>query len=169
MAGRRQPTKLLLLKGKKNLTKAEIEERQASEVKAKDDNVKPPAYLPKKLKDEFTKIADELLRIEIMSNLDVDALARFLLAREQYVKLTRALRNTPATQRVKHPGTGKQITLANETYSDLLLSVDKLFKQCRQAAADLGLTISSRCRLVVPKKPEEKPKSADEQLFGGAL
>lgn len=168
MAGQRQPTNLLLLKGKKNFTKTEIEERQASEVKAKADNVKPPDYLTKKLKNEFTEIANELLRIEIMSNLDVDALARFLLAREQYVKLTRALRNTPVTQRVKDTK-GKTHTLANETYADLLLSVDKLFKQCRQAAADLGLTISSRCRLVVPKKPEEKKKSADETMFGDAL
>ncbi|MFK7695394.1 phage terminase small subunit P27 family [Paenibacillus sp. HJGM_3] len=169
MSGRRQPTNLLLLKGKKHLTKDEIKDRQAKEVKAAADNVQPPDYLPKKLKEEFTEIANELLRIDLMSNLDCDALARFLLAREQYVKLSRALRNTPATQRVKHPVTGKQLTLSNETYSEILLSVDKLFKQCRQAAADLGLTISSRCRLVVPKAPEDKPKSADEQLFGGAL
>ena len=39
---------------------------------------------------------------------------------------------------------------------------DKALKQCRGAAADLGLTISSRCRLVVPKPPEA-PK---ENKFG---
>jgi P27 family predicted phage terminase small subunit len=168
MAGQRQPTNLLLLKGKKNLTKTEIKERQESEVKANTDNVKPPGYLTKKLKEEFVEIASELMRIEIMSNLDVDALARFLLAREQYVKLTRALRSTPPTKKVKDEN-DKTHVVANETYSDLLLNVDKLFKQCRQAAADLGLTISSRCRLVVPKKPDEKPKTPDEQMFGGAL
>ncbi len=35
---------------------------------------------------------------------------------------------------------------------------EKLFKMARAAASDLGLTITSRCKLVVPK-PEEKPKN----------
>lgn len=34
---------------------------------------------------------------------------------------------------------------------------DRYFKQCRASASDLGLTISSRCKLVVPKT-EEEPK-----------
>ena len=33
---------------------------------------------------------------------------------------------------------------------------DKYFKQCRAAANDLGLSISSRCRLVVPKPEAAK-------------
>ena len=47
MAGQRQPVELLLAKGKKHLTKAEIEERQSKEVKASNDNIKPPSYLKK--------------------------------------------------------------------------------------------------------------------------
>ncbi len=47
MARPRQPVDLLLFKGKKNLTKAEIEERKAQEIKAAKDKVKPPSYLPK--------------------------------------------------------------------------------------------------------------------------
>ena len=38
------------------------------------------------------------------------------------------------------------------------ISQDKVFKQCRAAASDLGLTITSRCRIVVPKQ-EDKPKN----------
>jgi len=38
------------------------------------------------------------------------------------------------------------------------IMLDKAFKQCRQSANDLGLTISSRCRLVVPKV-EEAPEN----------
>lgn len=168
MAGQRQPTNLLLLKGKKHLTKAEIKERQESEVKAKADNVKPPSYLPEELKTEFEEIANELMRIEIISNLDVDALARFLLAREQYVRASMELRKMSPIEVLKDKK-GNEVTAANETYGDVLLSVDKLFKQCRQAAADLGLTISSRCKLVIPKKAEEKPKSPDEEMFGESL
>lgn len=161
MAGKRQPINLILLKGKKHLTKAEIEERMRTEVKAKADKVNPPSYLPPELKREFKKIANELKRIDLISNLDVDALARFLLAREQYIRVSDLLRDTPPIN--------SEDGLPNETYKELLLSQDKLFKQCRQSAADLGLTISSRCRLVVPKPPEEKPKSEEEKMFGDAL
>ncbi|WP_233099740.1 hypothetical protein [Bacillus velezensis] len=53
MARPRQPVDLLLVKGKKNLTKQEIEERRAQEVKAPNDKVKAPSYLPKDLKESL--------------------------------------------------------------------------------------------------------------------
>jgi len=36
---------------------------------------------------------------------------------------------------------------------------DRFFKQCQRAAADLGLTVTSRCRLVLPEgaQMEENP------------
>jgi len=149
MAGQRQPIDLLLYKGKKHLTKKEIEQRKAQEVKAPADKVKAPSYLPKELKREFKKIADELMRINIMSNLDVDALARFVMARKLYLEVTQKMLDDPDLLMDKH----------------LVSAQDKLFKQCRSAANDLGLTISSRCRLVVPKKEEKEP-TAFEKRFG---
>ena len=35
---------------------------------------------------------------------------------------------------------------------------DKAFKQCRAAASDLGLTITSRAKLVVPESAKPVPK-----------
>ncbi|WP_429314040.1 phage terminase small subunit P27 family [Paenibacillus mucilaginosus] len=172
---RREPIDLLLYKGKKNLTKQEIEERQAQEVKAPSDKVKHPNYLPKDLRKEFKKISDELMRIGIMTNLDVDALARFLYARKMYLQLTAELLDTPPTihrRRELRDPEGAVIgvdewTDSNETYSELLLMQDKLFKQCRQSASDLGLTISSRCRLVIPKdKGSDGPSEMEKQGFG---
>ncbi|WP_415272766.1 phage terminase small subunit P27 family [Bacillus siamensis] len=168
MARPRQPVDLLLVKGKKNLTKQEIEERQAQEVKAPNDKVKAPSYLPKDLKREFKKIADELKNIGIMTNLDVDALARFLFAQKQYLEMTEVLLETPITALVEDDD-GNKFEVANKTYSDLLINQDKLFKQCRQASSDLGLTISSRCKLVIPKKDDGKPKSKEEERFGGRM
>ncbi len=55
MARPRQPVDLLLVKGKKNLTKQEIEERRAQEVKAPNDKVKAPSYLPKDLKESLKR------------------------------------------------------------------------------------------------------------------
>ncbi|WP_342467501.1 phage terminase small subunit P27 family [Bacillus sp. FSL W8-0629] len=168
MARPRQPVDLLLVKGKKNLTKKEIAERREQEIKAPDDKVKAPSYLPKDLKREFKKIADELKNIGIMTNLDVDALARFLFARKQYLQITEIILDTPITTLAEN-SEGEKFEIANAAYSDLLINQDKLFKQCRQASSDLGLTISSRCKLVIPKKDDGKPKSKEEERFGGRM
>lgn len=140
----RQPTDLLLLKGKKHLTKSEIEERKSAEVSAPSDKVRAPSYLTKELKKEFNKLAKELLGIEIMTNLDVDALARFIIARKMYLEVTTKMLENPALLMID---------------KDAVMTQDRLFKQCRAAASDLGLTISSRCKLVVPKREDNSPPS----------
>ncbi|SEM35105.1 phage terminase, small subunit, putative, P27 family [Mesobacillus persicus] len=173
MAGKKQPLELVLAKGKKHLTKKEIEERKKKEVKAKSDKVKAPKYLPSDLKREFKKISDELVEIGIMSNLDVDALARFLMVQKKYLNIELTLLEmspTETLQEVTEDGEIKTIEVINENYEKLLTMQDKLFKQARSASSDLGLTISSRCKLVVPKaKEDDKPLSKEERLFGGKL
>jgi P27 family predicted phage terminase small subunit len=166
MARPRQPVDLLLYKGKKNLTKAEIDERKAQEVKAPNDKVRPPTYLPKDLKREFKKISDELVSIGIMSNLDVDALARFLFSKKMYLEVTNEMLDMGPTKLVIDTDTGEEKLVKNDTYSELLIDQDKLFKQCRQSASDLGLTISSRCKLVIPTKDEKPPETEAEKRFG---
>ena len=42
---------------------------------------------------------------------------------------------------------------------------ERYFKQCRACANDLGLTISSRCRLVVPEAKESTPKANKFKQF----
>lgn len=153
MAGPRQPIELLKVKGAKHLTKAEIREREETEIKANSDKIEAPSYLPEELKIKFNEVANELNDIGIMSNLDCEALARFLIAEFQYQKVVKkAIKMSPE----------------NEKYMNLLLMQEKLFKMARQAAGDLGLTISSRCKLVVPKSKEEKPKNKFSKFAGGA-
>ncbi|EJP6471368.1 phage terminase small subunit P27 family [Clostridium sporogenes] len=154
MARPRQPIDLIVAKGKKNLTKKEIEERKSKEVQAPADKIEPPSYLPSSLKKEFKRIAGELIDIGIMSNLDCEALARFIVSEYNYQKITKKLLKTGVD---------------NEKYFSYLLMQEKLFKQCRQAASDLGLTISSRCKLVVPKKEDKKELTEEEKLFGGRV
>ena len=145
MAGARQPTALVELKGKKHFTKAELEERRNAEVNADTDNIVPPDYLTEKQAGEFFALANELKRCEIMTNLDCDALARFIVARSDYADYVKLMRSIPKTvdnlQKLKE--------------------ADKLkrgaFLDCNTAAKELGMTISSRCKLVVPKKEESKP------------
>ncbi len=151
MARPRQPIDLLVAKGKKNLTKKEIAERKAQEIKVDSDRVEPPSYLPDKLKKEFNKIAKELIEIGIMSNLDNEALARFITSEYNYQKVTKKL---------------LKMGVDNKKYYNTVLLQEKMFKMCRQAANDLGLTISSRAKLVMPKKEKIKEETKFDRMFG---
>lgn len=88
MAGQRQPTDLVVMNGRKHLTKAEIEARKNAEVVAPNNKVKPPSYLTPEQKKKFRKIAKELLEIKLIANVDCDALARLLIAQDQYIEIT---------------------------------------------------------------------------------
>ena len=95
MAGQRQPTDLVVMKGKKHLSKAEIAARKDAEVVAPNDKVRPPAYLTPEQKKKFRKLAKELLAIKLVANIDCDALARLLIAQDQFVEVTEQIRTTP--------------------------------------------------------------------------
>lgn len=164
MAGQRQPIELVKAKGKKHLTKAEIEERERTEVKAPADKVTAPAYLTASQKKAFKKIVKQLREINLVANLDVDALARLVVAQEKFTEVTLELNKQPLMVTIDVP-TGRkdkagepifrQQDIVNGEVERLALLQDRYFRQCRQGAADFGLTISSRCRLVVPKKQDE--------------
>ncbi|ACO83496.1 phage terminase small subunit P27 family [Clostridium botulinum] len=148
MARPRQPINLLQEKGKKHLTKEEIEKRKNGEIEVNSDNVVAPSYLTKKQKQTFEWYAEELKKINIIANIDVEGLARYIVAEEQFKKIAKKIKNT---------------NILDDDYDKLLLKLEKLNKICRQGATDLGLTISSRCKLVIPKK-EEKPKNKFEKF-----
>lgn len=144
MAGQRQPIELVIAKGKKNLTKEEIQARRDSEVKPIAENIIAPGYLTKKQKLEFDRIAGQLMKLKILGETDVDALGRYISAKDMYENAVRQLRKT-------------EVKNNPFTFEKWLNIQDKLFKQCRSSANDLGLSISSRCKLVVPEV-KEAPK-----------
>ena len=145
MARPRQPIELVVAKGKKNLTKAEIQERLDSEVKPVDDNITAPDFLTQKQKKDFYKIAEQLQKLKIMGETDVDALGRYIVANDFYVNAIRKMRS-------------KEVKNDPVLFGSWAKIQERYFKQCRACANDLGLTISSRCRLVVPatKEPPKK-------------
>lgn len=155
MARPREPVELVMSKGKKHLTKAEIKERMDSEVKPCADCIEPPSFLSAKQKKKFRDIAEQLQKIGIMGETDVDALARYIIAQELYEQAVRAVQ---AAHKQMPKGTDVH---AGElaTWAVLLTNLDKrqdrYFKQAHTAASSLGLTISGRCKLVMPKAAEE--------------
>ena len=157
MAGRQKiPASIIEMRGKSHLSKEEIRKRKEEEIKVDSDKVKAPSYLSPDLKREFNKIAKDLLEVGLITNLDVDTLARYVQSKKLYLELTNKLLENP------------NIMIEEK---DILIQQDKLFKQCRQTATDLGLTITSRCKIVLPKTKEEKkkPQNESEALFGNII
>lgn len=141
MARPRQSIAVIEAKGRSHLGKAEIERRRASEIKPITDNIIAPTFLTKKQIEKFDIIANQLIDLGIMGETDVDALARYIVAEEFYIHATKQIRKTSKTDPDK---------------LDIWIRIqERLFKQCRASANDLGLTISSRCRLVVPKSDNQ--------------
>ena len=172
MAGPRQPVDLVIVKGKKHLTKAEIEERRATEPTVTTDEIVAPSYLTAAQKKHFVKLARQLLKIKIMGDTDCDTLARYVTAQTQYEATTKDLRKhqkeKPQMDDFYEPA---DYYNALEFWHAALDSLDKrqdrYFKQASATARDLGLTISSRCKLVVPKAESDAPKVNKFAKFGG--
>lgn len=173
MAGRKkEPVSLILAKGKSNhLTKEEIEKRLSVENKVKggDDKIRPPdytaAYWDQSDVEEFYDLAQELMEVGILFNLDVDTLVQYIDTRRQYVEITKALRKEKPMSNVKTEAGGNR-KVANKNYGSLQRNKEMVIGQLRRIASELGLTLSARIKLVVPEAPE-KPKSKFDKFGSG--
>lgn len=151
MAGKRQPTSIVVANGKKHLTKAEIDERLDSEVRVPaPEKAVPPKWLPKKFHAEFQELGELLLRAGLYAELDRDILAQYLVTRERWA---RADKLTSAAIREKDEKLAKEWGGLQSTY----------FKQCRQCAEAMGLSITSRCRISLPTALQTASAPDDEE------
>lgn len=144
-------TDALKERGKKHLSKAEEAARRASEVKVKQPKTaKPPVWLPEDLKKDFRTLGKQLIAVGIYTVLDADTLGRYLVAQRQY---------TTSVSKVQ-----EFLEQGNvEGAADWSNLQDKYFKQCRNCANDMGLTVTSRCRLVIT--PPAEKDSEDNNPF----
>ena len=112
----------------------------------------------KKQKEEFAEIATKLLDIGIMCELDEDCLARYLIDQDNYLKFTNLLNKAMKDKKSKkYKDNAEMQSILSNDIERYLIHQDRAFKQCNSCADKLGLTITSRCRLIVPQAPE-KPK-----------
>lgn len=138
MPGRRQPTDLIVANGRKHLTTAEEDARRDKEVHVPPpDKAEPPKWLPKRLHKDFCEIGEILRAAGMFSELDRDVLAQYFLARDRWLvadkKAAKAIR--AGDEKLARDWSGVQSTY---------------FRQARQCAEVMGLSVSSRCRIVVP-------------------
>lgn len=148
MPRRKEPVDLILAKGKSHhITKSVEEQRRAGEIKVPFKKIIPPAMLrTKKRKEEFTEIAEMLDEIGIWTELDASVLAMFVIARSEYAKFTSLLEKEMAAKEIDWKAIEKT-----------QISQNTAFKQATTCASRLGLTITDRCRIVMPQA-KEQPK-----------
>ena len=153
MPRQRQTVAMLKANGSRHYTKEELTEREQREVRPPEvDELTPPKYLPKQLAGKFSEISGILLEMGLLSSLDGDCLARYLIAEHNYLN---------ATQFVT-----KSMRMEDALEASKWASVqDKFFRQCRAAASDMGLTVTSRCRLEMPGG-DSMAADPDADLYG---
>ena len=187
MAGTRKPmaVNLAVVDGGKHWTKAQIEQRRREELHLpKPKTLKPPRWLAKDAQKLFKAYAELLLAFPegIVSELDTGTLARYCDCELSYAEAS-AQKTAWLEQcqllRKQIVESGSWSTLGeDENYTRAEEQVDywsgqmaRFEKICRSCAADMGLTVTSRCKLVVPQVElaQEVDPLADlrEKFLGG--
>lgn len=152
MSGKRQPTDLVVANGRKHLSRSEEAERRAGEVRVEPPKTaKAPKWLPEGLRKDFRALGKRLIAAGLYTDLDADTLGRYLLAHHQWLIATQ---ETEAALRKRD----------SEAAEDWGRIQERYFKQARGCANDMGLTVTSRCRLVVPTAPEQRPEDVNPFL-----
>ena len=191
MPGKRRPMDVNLSvvdggKGK-HWTKDEVEDRQDSEIKLpKPKALTPPSWLNDSAKKLFCKYAKQMLAFpaSIVSTLDVGTLGRYCDCELSYAEASRhksvwmevCKRRLEALCQAEAISVSKSDTQRfADSYEEAKAQVDfwsgqmvKFEKIARSCATEMGMTISSRCRLIVPKsgtKEEDDPLAALQQKF----
>lgn len=138
MPGKRQPTAVVEAAGKKHLSRSEADERRDREVHVPPpEQVTPPAFLPKRLHREYREIGDILLSAGLYAELDRDVLGQYFLCRERWIKADKL---AAAAIRAGDEKLAREWASVQGAY----------FKQARSCAEAMGLSVTSRCRIVVP-------------------
>lgn len=154
MPGPRQKLSVLEGNGRKHLSKNEKARRADQEVNLpKPKTIRVPKWLPEEQRKEFRALAKELLTADMgAAQLDRDTLGRYVVAQTQYAQACKMAGDALAAENV----------VLAEKWTKIQ---DTCFKQARACANDMGMTITSRCRLVLPEGAKKKEKNPFEQMM----
>ena len=154
MPGPRQRLSVLEGNGRKHLSKSEKAQRAAQEVDLpKPAKMRVPKWLPEYLKADFRALAKELLAADMgAAQLDRDTLGRYVVAQHQFTAVCKLAQDALDQEDVDQVN---KWTKAQKSY----------FEQARACANDLGMTITSRCRLVLPEGARPKEPNPFERMM----
>lgn len=156
----RQPTDVIKAKGAKHLSQTEERTRRAGEVKVPaPEKAKPPRWLghgfhpdvSKVLKAEFRRLGQKLIDAGLYTELDADTLATYLVSRHQWEIATAEAETALETADPKTAGDWSKIQ-------------ERYFAGARKCANELGLTVSSRCKLVIPPTAQTEDNAPEDEF-----
>ncbi len=157
MPGPRQPTDLILLAGKKHLSRSEEADRRSRECRVPSvKNPKPPPWLDESLRKEFRKLGKTLCSVGLYSDLDADILGMYLTHRHQWELATRELEAA--------------LQIRDCRDSDVWSKVqERSFRAASSCASKLGLSVSDRCRLLIPQPVLEQEDAVEDPFMAQLL
>lgn len=163
MGRNKEPIQLLQAKNRKHLTKSEISQRETTELPVIAENIRAPDFLNDAEKVKFYQIAAILQKLNIMSDLDCDVLGRYIKSQSDWETYSEFI---DKAQGLLQEAFDDDDYVNIENYTSILSKYEglrtKAFSQCQTCASSLGLTITSRCKIVLPPQ-EEVPR---ENKFG---
>lgn len=163
----RTPIPLQVLAGK-HLTKKEKEQRAKKEQRVnlglKNDKLKTPTWLGREGKKMFRFIIEQYQDTEMLTNLDVNAVATYSDLHERKLQLLEEVRENGSTL-VNVNSRGGKTYVQNPA----LTALNATIKLMQNYESKLGLTLLDRTKLVInaPEKPKEPTEL--EKRFGDRL
>lgn len=135
----------------KHYTKEEVKEKEAKEIKSDLLNKVPtaPSYLSDEQKKSFKKLARLLIDNKMLTQLDIDTLARYCIAKSQYEYLTIQMNKDMSLL------LDKNVMSQYQKINDTLLKLSK----------ELGLTLNSRSKMSVVETVVEKKASKFDKFL----
>ena len=153
-----KPTNLKLIAGTDR-----ADRRNAAEPKPAPALPAPPAFLSDEAKAEWTRTADRLYQLGILSKIDRAALGAYCQAYGRWEQAERALARMAERDAVTH-GMMIKTTNGNAVQNPLLGTANKAMADMMRYAAEFGMTPSARARIKAEPLGEEDDPA--QKYFG---
>lgn len=147
-----EPLDMLQSKGKKHLTKAEIEQRQSNQLEIGTDKIMIPDFVlnEPEAKNLWDSLQDQLIEKKLLNNFTAPAFAILCDCWAKYVKASELARKGGVL--IKHKTKGGEAVIQNPA----VLAMTKMSDQVKKYACEFYLTpaaIANYARNNQPQKP----------------
>jgi P27 family predicted phage terminase small subunit len=181
MGRKPQPVNVIRMKGKTHLTKQEIDDRLEAEARVRPpaDKVRCPRWLDKEGRKEWRRICPELKALDLLTNVDVSALAVYCDVVSRYIEATKAVQASgfilrdPAgdgsgdgsAEEVVNPGT-RAVSESADAENPAVIVAVRYARLIKLYLVEFGLSPSARAKLKPPEAKGEGPVTKFEKRFG---
>lgn len=147
MGRKAKPIDLIVMGGKSNKTKEEIQGRKERELSPETNRVACPEWLCEVGKEEWNRIEKDLIELGLLTNIDINQLAIYCDAYAKYIKASQEIDKYGLV--IKHTNKSGATNIVTNPYVQIASKYAELVKKF---CDEFGLTPTSRARIAIPKK-----------------